>query len=168
MAAELGIVPVLSVSLRLQSNEAIVAGGEATKALGQVPSRPQFAVAIIKTACCYRCQGGTRNANSRTKSRKYQRSSLLRLELSILGALHTNPDRGSHHRRVCRDGRLRPGKQVSAPQRYCSSYFLGRGFRKGSTMAMSIVMKWRSFRVRIVRLCLRAVAAIAISANPGE
>ena len=48
------------------------------------------------------------------------------------------------------------------------SYLPSGSFWKGSTTTASTDAKWRSLRNRIVRLCRRAVAAIAMSANPGE
>jgi hypothetical protein len=49
-----------------------------------------------------------------------------------------------------------------------TSYLSGGSFSNGSTTARSIGAKWRLLRERIVRSCRWAVAAIAISAKPGE
>ncbi len=49
-----------------------------------------------------------------------------------------------------------------------TSYLLAGSFSNGSTTARSIGAKWRLLRERIVRSCRCAVAAIAISAKPGE
>jgi len=53
------------------------------------------------------------------------------------------------------------------PLRICWPYLPDGSFWNGSTTTTFIGVKWRSLRERIVKLCRRAVAAIAISAKPG-
>ena len=51
---------------------------------------------------------------------------------------------------------------------YAQRYLFGGRFWNGSMIVTSIGAKWRTLRERIVRSCRRAVAAIAMSAKPGQ